>query len=73
MKYISKGELNRLCEVFDNALTGSGGTERSGICAVLSEVGIEVALLDEEIQIVPEPQLPSDLETYSRETHCGHH
>ena len=65
MKYISKGALNRLCDVFDNAVTGSGGTERSGICAVLSELGIEVALLDEEIQNIQEPRVPGEIETCS--------
>lgn len=42
MKYISDDELCELCEVFDNALTGSGGTVSSGVKAVLSKLDVEI-------------------------------
>ena len=41
-KMITMEERDELVDIFHNAVTGSGGTLRAGIDAMLSELGIEV-------------------------------
>lgn len=72
MKYISEDELCALCEVFDNALTGSGGKISAGVKAILFELGVEICP-ESEIEVIQQPQQPGEIATCTRGTHCGHH